>query len=184
MLQISIMDDGKILQNEEILNEFAGVESNLTFVAKEVKYHSSCQKKFHNEAMSKKASQEKKDRSDWEFKSNARDQAFTAITSFVEEFILTREEVHKAKDVADHHRMLQAEGGLHPDYISRGRDYNFFSKLDAHFEGKIVILKHPVKGVGKIIFSSTIAPAKAFSTPLNQNNCAAYKVRYSFLFSF
>ena len=87
MFQISIMDDAEILQNENILNEFAGVEPNLAFVSKEVKYHSSCRNKFHNEAMSKKVSQEKKDRSDWEFKSNARDQAFTEITSFVEEFI-------------------------------------------------------------------------------------------------
>jgi hypothetical protein len=173
---MSIINDANILQHKEILGNFGGVQSQLEFVAKEVKYHNSCRNKFHNEATSKKTSLEKQQQSDWEFKTKIREEAFTAAASFIEEFILDKGEVLKARDVADHHRMLQAECGLDPNEISRDRDYMFLAKLTEHFEGKIIILKHPTQGVGKIIFSSTIDRAKAFSTVFNVNNGIGCKV--------
>ena len=179
-LQVSILNDAKILQHKKILETFAGVECNLEFVAKEVKYHNSCRNNFHNESRKKKASLEKQEQSERTLKTGIREKAFAAATQFVEEHILKEEEVHKARDVADHHRMLQAEFGLEPKDISRDRDYVFFAKLAEHFEGKIVIMKHETKGVGKIIFSSTIDPIKAFATVFDVNNGISYKVRVMF----
>lgn len=109
------------MQNKNILENFAGVQCDLKFVAKEVK-------------------------------------------------------VHKAKDVSDRHRMLQAEYGLEPNDFSTDRDYMFLAKLTEHFQGKIFIMKHETKGIGKIIFSSTIPPTKAFAPIFNVNNGISYKV--------
>lgn len=140
-------------------------------------YHSSCRNSFANLARAKKSNSEKKERSEWALKKEIREKAFTGATVFVNELILERGEVHRAKDLADHHRMLLAEFGLEPYEINQDRDSTFLAKLTDHFKGKVVILKHPTKGVGKIAFSSTIDPALAFSTVFTVNMGTAYKVR-------
>ncbi|KZS19232.1 Uncharacterized protein APZ42_014399 [Daphnia magna] len=73
--------------------------------------------------------------------------------------------------------MLQAEYGLEPNDFSTDRDYMFLAKLTEHFQGKIFIMKHETKGIGKIIFSSTIPPTKAFAPIFNVNNGISYKVQ-------
>ena len=61
-IQISILNDAKILEHQDILSQFAHVESNLEFVAKEVRYHSSCRNSFANLARAKKLNREKEER--------------------------------------------------------------------------------------------------------------------------
>lgn len=177
MQQVSILNDAKILGHNDILEKFAHVESNLEFVAKEVRYHASCRNNFGNLARAKKANREKEEQSDWALKKQIREKAFTAVTVFVHEFIIEKEEVYKTKNLADHHRMLLAEFGLEPNDIVPERDYLFLAKLSEHFEDKLIILKHPTKGVGKIAFSSTIDPTAAFSTVFTENTGTSYKVR-------
>jgi len=150
------LNDAKILEHKELLDKFAHVESNLEFVAKEVRYHTSCRNEFGNLARAKKTKREKQEQSDWILKKKIREKAFSTATVFVNEFILEKREVHKARDLSDHHRMLLAEFGLESSEINPDRDYMFLAKLTDHFEGKIVVMKHPTKGVGKIVFSSTI----------------------------
>lgn len=127
------MNDAKILQHQDILLKFAHVECNLEFVAKEVMYHSSCRNSFTNLARAKKSNSEKKERSEWALKKEIREKAFTGATVFVNELILEKGEVHRAKDLADHHRMLLAEFGLEPYEINQDRDCTFLAKLTDHF---------------------------------------------------
>ncbi len=176
-IQISILNDAKILEHQDILSQFAHVESNLEFVAKEVRYHPSCRNSFANLARAKKLNLEKEERSEWTVKKEIREKAFTAATEFVNDLILERGEVHRIKDLADHHRMLLAEYGLEPCDINPDRDCTFLAKLTDHFKGKIVILKIPTKGVGKIAFSSTIDPAVAFTTVFTVDMGTTHKVR-------
>ncbi len=152
------------------MDNFAGVQCELQFVAKEMKYHNSCRNKFHYEASRTTASLEKNKQSERTLKIEIREKAFTAAIQFVKDFIINQEEVHRTRNVSDRHGMLQTEYGLEPNDISTNRDYLFLAKLTEHFQGKIVIMKHETKGVDKIIFSSTFPPTKAFSTVFNVNN--------------
>lgn len=105
-VQTSILNDAKILQHKELSDRFANVKSNLEFVAKEERYHISCQNEFGNLARAKKTRREKEEQSDWILKTKIREKAFAAGTDFVNDLVLENGEVHKAIALADHHRML------------------------------------------------------------------------------
>ncbi len=90
--------------------------------------------------------------------------------------VLERGEILKARDDADHHRMLLAGFGLDQKDISKKCDHLFLAKVIEHFEGKILNMKHPTKGVGKILFSSQMDPSKAFASIYSENMGMAFKV--------
>jgi len=148
----------------------------LAFVAKEVKYHNSCRNAFRNEARAKQAKEQSNEQSERTKKMKIREEAFIEITGFIEEIIIGKEQVMKSRDVADHHRVLLAELGLDASDIALERDYLLLGKLADHFEGRISIVKHPVKGVGKIIFSLNLKAENAFKTVFSVNVGITHKV--------
>ena len=171
------MADAKTLQNMQILENFAHVESELEFVAKEIQYHNSCRNTFRNQARSKTMRIEEEQKSERAKKIAIGEQAFFASTSYIQDVVLERAEILKAREVAGLYRMLLAGFGLDQNDIYKDRDYLFLAKLTEHFEGKILIMKHPTKGVGKTVFSSQIDPSKAFALVYSENMGMAFRVK-------
>lgn len=60
--------------------------------------------------------------------------------------------------------MLLAEFGFDADDLADVRKDRFLDKLQNHFGERLKVIRHPTKGVGKILFKSSLPTDKAIVT--------------------
>jgi hypothetical protein len=72
--------------------------------------------------------------------------------------------------------MNLAECGFDARDIASERNYLLLEKILQHFDGEIECQRHPVKGIGKLLFSKTTTAEMAFLTKFDPTITMDFKV--------
>jgi hypothetical protein len=73
--------------------------------------------------------------------------------------------------------MLLAEFGFDSDDLAYVRKDLFLDKLQKHFGERLKVIRHPTKGVGKILFKSSLPTDKAIVTTFDLKVNMSIKVK-------
>lgn len=175
-IELSIRNDAKTLGDVDFLGEINAMD----FVAKEAKYHQICRVEYANRAKekNKKKTEPARDHQ-WHIMREAHKNAFTSICSFIDDLIVKSEEVHLVNDVYRHYISF-IEDSCETDYDSLAADYkphHLLKKITEKYGDELkVISLPPGKGVGKIIFKSSMSAEKAILKTFENSKSLAVKV--------
>lgn len=75
--------------------------------------------------------------------------------------------------------MLLAEFGFDSDDLAYVRKDLFLEKLQRHFGERLKVIRHPTKGVGKILFNSSLSTDKAIVTTFDLKVNLSVKVKHT-----
>ncbi len=94
----TIRTDSKILRDGELLSE---TEPFISALPSALYYHKFCRLEFHKRAVmvTKKTKKLAVGYSTWQMNREASKKAFQVVTDFIEEMVLTKEEVHSLDDI-------------------------------------------------------------------------------------
>ena len=183
-IEVGIRNDAKTLGDVKLLGDIVDID----FVAKEVRYHQICRVEYANRA---KAENSKKGKppSDhhWHVSREAHALAFTSICSFVDDLIIKSEEVHFFNDVYRHY-MSFLEDSCEMDYDSLATVYkphHLLIKIQQHYGDTLQVLSLPPgRGVGRIIFKSSMSMENAILKTVDKGKSLAVQVSGSFIFKY
>ena len=75
--------------------------------------------------------------------------------------------------------MLLAEFGFDADDLGYVRKDLFLKKLQIHFGERLKVIRHPTKGVGRILFKSSLSTDKAIVTTFDLKVNLSVKVKHT-----
>jgi hypothetical protein len=74
---------------------------------------------------------------------------------------------------------MLAEFGFDSDDLAYVRKDLFLDKLQKHFGERLKVIRHPTKGVGKILFKSSLSTDKAIVTTFDLKVNLSVKVKHT-----
>ena len=160
-LQEAILKEAQILQDTVLLRKIQGID----FIAKEVRYHNSCRTEYYDKAKAIEKKRESENKTIFSRQKSIRKNAFNATKLFVEEKIITNEEVYRIADISNQYLIWLSEFGFSDEEVQteavRKHKYVLLEKLMEHFGDLLTSVKHPKPFVGKILFKNTMAVEEA-----------------------
>lgn len=146
-----------------------------------MKYPHSCRVSPADRAKSFKKKEEPKLRTEWHAARGIHDKSIKCCCDFIEDYIITKEEVHQIQDMHQQYITCLKEFVLESK-IEVNRDNYRLEKVEQknlrHFGDRIKIMDHSIKAIGKVIFKSTMAVKLAFRKALDEDKSLAVQVRH------